>query len=130
MQFFIDNILLIFVLPLIAMAVAFVGKFFRFSFSRGTVVYSSITSTVIGLVYAVALYCYYHSGVVVEPFEISINWLRLGSLDVSIGILLDSVSTIFLLILMLISVAVQWFSASYMSEDKDFDLFYLLLMQS
>ena len=127
MQFFIDNILLIFVLPLIAMAVAFVGKFFRFSFSRGTVVYSSITSTVIGLVYAVALYCYYHSGVVVEPFEISINWLRLGSLDVSIGILLDSVSTIFLLILMLISVAVQWFSASYMSEDKDFDLFYLLL---
>ena len=68
MQFFIDNILLIFVLPLIAMAVAFVGKFFRFSFSRGTVVYSSITSTVIGLVYAVALYCYYHSGVVVEPF--------------------------------------------------------------
>ena len=126
MQFFIDNILLILILPLIAMAVAFVGKFFKFSFSRGTVVYSSITATVVGFIYAAALYFYYHSGVV-EPFEVSMNWLKLGSLNVSLGILIDSVSTTFLLILMLVSIAVQWYSASYMSEDKDFDLYYLLL---
>lgn len=126
MQFFIDNILLILILPLIAMAVAFVGKFFKFSFSRGTVVYSSITATVVGLIYAAALYFYYHSGVV-EPFEVSMNWLKLGSLHVSLGILIDSVSTTFLLILMLVSIAVQWYSASYMSEDKDYDLYYLLL---
>ncbi len=126
MQFFIDNILLILILPLMAMAVAFVGKFFKFSFSRGTVVYSSITATVVGLIYAAALYFYYHSGVV-EPFEVSMNWLKLGSLNVSLGILIDSVSTTFLLILMLVSIAVQWYSASYMSEDKDFDLYYLLL---
>lgn len=126
MQFFIDNILLILILPLIAMAVAFVGKFFQFSFSRGTVVYSSITATVVGFIYAAALYFYYHSGVV-EPFEVSMNWLKLGSLNVSLGLLIDSVSTTFLLILMLVSIAVQWYSASYMSEDKDFDLYYLLL---
>lgn len=126
MQFFIDNILLILILPLIAMAVAFVGKFFQFSFSRGTVVYSSITATVVGFIYAAALYFYYHSGVV-EPFEVSMNWLKLGSLNVSLGLLIDYVSTTFLLILMLVSIAVQWYSASYMSEDKDFDLYYLLL---
>ena len=126
MQFFIDNILLIFVLPLIAMVIAFVGKFFKFSFSRGTVVYSSITATLVGLIYAVALYFYYHSGTV-EPFEVSIDWLRLGGLNVSLGILLDEVSSLFLLILMLISIVVQWYSASYMAEDENFDLFYFLL---
>lgn len=126
MQFFIDNILLIFVLPLIAMVIAFVGKFFKFSFSRGTVVYSSIMATLVGLIYAVALYFYYHSGIV-EPFEISIDWLRLGGLNVSLGILLDEVSSLFLLILMLISIVVQWYSASYMTDDENFDLFYFLL---
>lgn len=126
MQFFIDNILLIFVLPLIAMAIAFVGQFFKFSFSRGTVVYSSITATFVGLIYAVALYFYYHLGTV-EPFEISIDWLRLGGLNVSLGILLDEVSSLFLLILMLISIVVQWYSASYMTDDENFDLFYFLL---
>lgn len=127
MQFFLDNILLIFILPLIAMVIAFVGKFFKFSFSRGTVVYSSITSTFIGLVFAIALYVYYHSFGVIEPFEVSVDWLRLGSLNVSLGILLDSVSTVFLLILMLISIVVQWYSASYMSDDENFDLYWFLL---
>ncbi len=126
MQFFIDNILLIFVLPLIAMVIAFVGKFLKFSFSRSTVVYSSIMATFVGLIYAVALYFYYHSGIV-EPFEISIDWLRLGGLNVSLGILLDEVSSLFLLILMLISIVVQWYSASYMTDDENFDLFYFLL---
>lgn len=127
MQFFIDNILLIFALPLIAMAIAFIGKFFKFSFSKGTVVYSSVTSTLVGLIYAVALYFYYHTGVTVEPTEFSMNWLRLGSLNVSLGILIDEVSTLFWLILMLISVVVQWYSASYMADDENFDLFYFLL---
>lgn len=127
MQFFVDNILLIFILPLIAMVIAFVGKFFKFSFSKGTVVYSSITATFIGLVYAVALYVYYHSFGTVESFEVAVDWLRLGSLNVSLGILVDSVSTTFLLILMLVSVIVQWYSASYLSEDENFDLFWFLL---
>lgn len=127
MQFFLDNILLIFVLPLIAMVIAFIGKFFKFSFSRGTVVYSSITSTFIGLVYAIALYVYYHSFGAVEPFEVSVDWLRLGALNVSLGILVDSVSTVFLLILMLVSIVVQWYSASYMSDDENFDLYWFLL---
>lgn len=126
MQFFVDNILLILILPLIAMVIAFIGKFFKFSFSRGTVVYSSVTATLVGLLFSVVLYFYYHCGVI-EPFEVSMNWLKLGSLNVSMGILVDSVSTAFLLILMLVSIAVQWYSASYMSEDKDFDLYYLLL---
>lgn len=127
MQFFVDNILLIFILPLIAMVIAFVGKFFRFSFSKGTVVYSSITATFIGLVYAIALYVYYHSFGTVEPFEVAVDWLRLGSLNVSLGIFVDSVSTTFLLILMLVSIIVQWYSASYLSEDENFDLFWFLL---
>lgn len=127
MQFFLDNILLIFVLPLIAMVIAFIGKFFKFSFSRGTVVYSSITSTFIGLIYAISLYVYYHSFGAVEPFEVSVDWLRLGSLNVSLGILVDSVSTVFLLILMLVSIVVQWYSASYMSDDENFDLYWFLL---
>ncbi len=127
MQFFLDNILLIFVLPLIAMVIAFIGKFFKFSFSRGTVVYSSITSTFIGLIYAIALYVYYHSFGAVEPFEVSVDWLRLGSLNVSLGILVDSVSTVFLLILMLVSIVVQWYSTSYMSDDENFDLYWFLL---
>lgn len=126
MQFFIDNILLIFVLPLIAMVVAFMGNFLKFSFSKSTVIYSSITSTFVGLVYAVVLYIYFH-GTTVEPFEFCIDWLKLDSINISFGILLDSVSTMFLLILMIISIAVQWYSASYMTEDKNIDLFYMLL---
>ncbi len=126
MQFFVDNILLIFVLPLIAMAIAFMGKFFKFSFSKSSVVYSSITSSFVGLIFAVALFICFH-GASVESCEFCFDWLKLGSFNISMGVLLDSVSTMFLLILMIISIAVQWYSASYMSDDEDFDLFFFLL---
>ena len=96
MQFFTENILLIFILPVIAAGLAFTARIFKYSVSENTVQFSAITASIISLIYAIALfYSYNIDGA--TTFEVSANWLNLGELSISFGVLTDKFSTLFFL---------------------------------
>lgn len=126
MQFFTDNILLIFILPLITAIIAFAGYVFKFAISKNTVTYCTLVSTFTGLFFAAGLY-YSYGYALSEPLELSIGWMRIGDLNISLGVLFDNISSLFLLILMLISLLVQWYSMSYMKDDNNFNLYFCYL---
>lgn len=123
MEFFTDNILLIFILSLLAAIIAFSGHFKKFSVSRNTIIFSSITANIVGLIFSAALFIMFFLKNT-EPFEMSIDWFRIGSLNLSVGVLADNISSVFLLILMLVSIIVQWYSAYYMKDESDEGLYF------
>lgn len=123
MEFFTDNILLIFILSLLAAIIAFTGHFKKFSVSRNTIIFSSITANIVGLIFSAALFVMFFLQNT-EPFEMSIDWFRIGSLNLSVGVLADNISSVFLLILMLVSIIVQWYSAYYMKDENDEGLYF------
>lgn len=119
MQFFTDNILLIFILPIIAAGLAFSAKIFKFSVSENTVKFSTITASVVSLVFASALFYSYNFGGV-SPFEIYTNWLRLGETNLSLGILIDKFSTIFFLGFAIIAFATNCLMVFKYKDDSKF----------
>ena len=123
MEFFTDNILLIFILSLLAAIIAFTGHFKKFSVSRNTIIFSSITANIVGLIFSVALFVMFFLQNT-EPFEMSVNWFRIGSLNLTVGVLADNISSVFLLLLMLVSIIVQWYSAYYMKDEIDEGLYF------
>ncbi len=119
MQFFTENILLIFILPVIAAGLAFAARIFKYSVSENTVKFSAITASIISLIYAVALfYSYNIDGA--TTFEISANWLNLGELSISFGVLIDKFSTLFFLAFAIITLVANCVMIKKFKDDEKF----------
>ncbi|MGN0015200.1 MAG: hypothetical protein ACI37T_07260, partial [Candidatus Gastranaerophilaceae bacterium] len=122
MSFFTENILLIFLLPLLSSVVAISANFSRFALSKKSVNLFSIFSAVVSLIFAFVLY--YNFGYMqAEPVEYSVNWLIINDLNFSIGLLFDNISVLFLLILTIINFIVKIYSISFLDGDKNYNLY-------
>ncbi len=122
MQFFTDNILLIFLLPLLTAIIAFTAHFFKFAISQKTVSVISTVTSIIGAIYAAALYYTYNN--CNEITEFSVGWLSIGDLTISAGLLLDNISATFLLILMIVNIIIQIYSSQYFNNQKNYNLYF------
>lgn len=126
MNFFTENILLIFLLPLLSSVMAISANFSKFALSKNTVNLFSIFSAIISLIFAAVLY--YNFGYMkAEPVDFSVNWFVIGDLNFSLGILFDDISVLFLLILTAINFIVRIYSVSYMCEEKNYNLYIAFL---
>lgn len=126
MQFLTDNILLIYVLPLIAVIVALTSYFFRFSVSRNSVKIISLISNIVALIFSSAL-LYMFMANPAEPAEAAFRWLNIGSLSVYLGFFVDKFAALYLFCLMLVGLVVQIISVKLLREDEKQELFYAFL---
>lgn len=61
------------------------------------------------------------------PFSYSFTWLRAGTVSVDASLYLDSLSSLMLVVVWIVSAAVQVYSLSYMSGDLRLDHYYAFL---
>jgi len=124
MNFFADNIFLILFLPLWIGLIILSGAFFKLTENRKTTVILTVLSSFTGLVFSLALF----NNIKISPvIENTFLWLTTGNFNIFLGTYIDSVSVVFLSILMLISLIVQIYSFSYMEDKKDFNRYFIYL---
>ncbi len=126
MDFFANNIFLIMFLPLWICLIIISGAFIRLTENRKMTAFLTSISTLTGLIFSIALFNYVKSPqpIVIED---SFSWLNIDNLNIYLGVLLDSTSAIFLVILMLISLLIQIYSYGYMKNKEEFSKYFIYL---
>ena len=126
MEFFANNILLIIFFPIWISLIIITSVIQQVSANRKMTLLFTLFSTFIGLIFALGLFKYvrFPNTLVIEK---NILWLPFESINLYIGTLIDSTSTSFLLILMIISFLIQLYSYGYMKDKKGFSKYYIYL---
>lgn len=126
MDFFTNNILLIMFLPLWVSLIIISGAFIKLTGNRKITVFLTTISTSIGLVFSTALFNHIKTP---QPLVIedAFSWLSIDNFNIFLGILLDSTSSVFLIILMLISLLIQIYSYGYMKDKEEFNKYFIYL---
>lgn len=126
MDFFANNIFLIMFLPLWICLIIISGAFIRLTENREMTAFLTSISTLTGLIFSIALFNHIKSPqpIVIED---SFSWLNIDNLNIYLGVLLDSTSAIFLVILMLISLLIQIYSYGYMKDKEEFSKYFIYL---
>ncbi len=117
-----DNISLIIFLPFWIFLVIMCGRFFSVYVNRNIINVITILSSGLGI-----FVCGYELRHFSETIEWTHQFLRIQDFSLFFGIHVDKMSLIFATVLLLISFAVQLFSASYMKEEKKYYRFFALL---
>ncbi len=126
MEFFVNNILLILFLPLWIILIILSGILFKITENRKITTILTLLSTLTGLIFAISLFNFIKTNP--QPvFEYSFPWLITDNISIFMGTYVDSISSIFLVILMLISFLVQIYSYGYMKDKQGFDRYFILL---
>ncbi len=107
---------LIFLLPLASFLV--IGLFVRPLLGSGAraagwVTISAIAGSLVLSIWALASVASNHGAVEFEPH----TWLTVGSLDISVGIVLDGLTAVMLLVVTSVSLLIQIYSTAYMKGD-------------
>lgn len=126
MEFITDNILLIVFLPVWVSLILVLNANSGFMESKRLTSFLTIASTTVGLIFSLCLMWNFMS-TGAPSIEDKFLWLSAGSLNFYFGVLLDKVSTLFLIILMSVSLIVQIYSHSYMHKYKNFSRYYIYL---
>ena len=126
MDFFANNIFLIMFLPIWICLIIISGAFIRLTENKKMTAFLTSISTLTGLVFSIALFNDIKSP---QPIiiEDSFSWLNIDNLNIYLGVLLDSTSAIFLVILMLISLLIQIYSYGYMKNKEEFNKYFIYL---
>ena len=126
MDFFVNNIFLIMFLPLWICLIIISGAFIRLTENRKMTAFLTSISTLTGLIFSIALFNHIKSPqpIVIED---SFSWVNIDKLNINLGVLIDSTSAIFLVILMLISLLIQIYSYGYMKNKEEFSKYFIYL---
>ncbi|MBQ2644348.1 hypothetical protein IJG14_02085 [bacterium] len=124
MNFLANNILFIYFFPTLAVFVAFLAHFVKYSISSNKVMLFSIISSLFELIISTSLIHTFIFDKNIEPFSNSISWFNISNLNISLGILIDKFSSVFLLILFIIAIIVQIFSFILLKNDKNINLYF------
>lgn len=122
MSFFVNNILLIFILPLIAASVAFAAHFFKFTISEKSVKFLSVLFNIVTLVFSFVFVYYFYTNTDAEPIQTCIDWFKIDNISISFGILADKISSIFLFAISLISLIVQIVLIKFLKNNNKINL--------
>ncbi len=123
MDFVIDNILIIYILPFVFAAFCFALHFIKIDAPKKLLAVISMAISAIQAVFAGILF-YLCNFTAFETPDISAEWFRFADSAVFFGVFIDNISVLFLLIFSLVILAVHWYSASYEKIDKDIPLFF------
>ena len=87
--------------------------------------------SIIGSTLVLSLYIFYHVIVLghghFHPINISVGWITTSALSVSLGIYVDSITSIMLCVVSLISFLVHLYSTEYMKGDKRYLRYFAFL---
>lgn len=119
------NILLVLFLPVWVCLFILVNNFVKFTDTRKLTYFFTLFSTSIGLLFSSCLL--YSTLPVRKIIENSLLWFQYDNLSVYFGVYIDSVSALFLFILMCVSFAVHLFSYGYMKNDENFHKYFIYL---
>jgi NADH-quinone oxidoreductase subunit L len=109
-------------LPLVAFAVTALGTR---RFQRATAAISIGAISIALLMAGWLLYC--QSVLSPGAVEVDFPWLHAGSVRISVGVLIDPLTSLMLLVVTGVSLLVQVYSLGYMKGDKGFSRFYSYL---
>lgn len=126
MEFFVNNILLTMFFPIWISLVIITSVVFKISSNRKMTLLFTLISTFIGLIFSLGLFKYVRipNTLIIEK---NILWMPFESLNFYIGTLIDSTSTSFLMILMIVSFLIQLYSYGYMKDKRGFSKYYIYL---
>ena len=126
MNFFTNNIFLIMFLPIWISLIIISGAYIRLTENRKMTVFLTSISTLTGLIFSIFLFNHIKSPqpIVIED---SFSWINIDKLNINLGVLIDSTSAIFLVILMLISLLIQIYSYGYMKNKEEFNKYFIYL---
>lgn len=125
MEFYADNILLIVFLPVWVCLIIISGIIFKITESKKLTLLLTLLSTFTGLIFSLNILNYVKTNNLV--LEKNFLWLSTGEINLYFGVLTDSTSAIFIVLLMLISFIVQLYSYGYMKDKDDFRKYYVYL---
>src|SRR5690349_18503630 len=90
---------------------------------------AAIAITAIGVSFVCAVGAFLHqlNAAPGAPHVETITWLKTGTLDLSVGLLLDPLSAVMLVVVTTVAVMVQVYSLGYMAGEKSLGRFYAYL---
>lgn len=126
MNFILQNIWTIAILPLLVFLFIVLGNKLLEHLDRKIAMFLSIGTTVLGLIFSIVavVYCVFDT---TQNFEESVIWLNIGNFNFSFGYIIDELSSMMMLIVTSISLAVQVFSHKYMGNDDSYTRFFAYL---
>ena len=122
MDFFADNILIVFVLPLLAGVISLLAYIFKYVFSNKTVNILTTISNLTGLVFSIFIFRYLVLNNV-QDIGTSVNWFKIENLNFVLGVYADKISLVFLFVLMASCLAIHYFSLKYLIKDPKYCLY-------
>lgn len=126
MEFFAENLYTVILIPFWASLLILLGKLFGVVNSKKVINIISLCAALYCLIFSIGAFACtaLQKGYV---FENSVSFLDISKFNFSIGTFVDGVSTWMLLLAVVISLAVQIYSFSYMKHDKSYVRFFAYL---
>jgi len=121
MNFFAENIYIIFVIPLIVGLLCLFSYFFKYSFSKKTLSVVTILSDIATIIFSSTV-LYYILQNNLQDIESSVNWFKIGDLNFVLGVYSDKLSSLFLISTLLITLAIHYFYFKYVPKDERYNL--------
>ena len=125
MEFFADNILLIFLLPLITSCLCLFTYVFNIV-SFGMINRFSFLSGITGLIFSAGLFKYILVQNIQEV-QCSLNWISVNNFIIEGGIYADKLSVLFLTVFMIVGIAVLFYSFRDIPRNRKYPLFLLYI---
>ena len=123
MDFVVDNILLIYVLPLVLAVFCFVLHFIKIVIPQQIFSFLSTLSAVVQLLFAVILFGLCNFSTFEIP-DLSVEWFRISDSAMFLGAYIDKISSFLLLIFTVMFISVLWHSFSDKRYSPNTSLFY------
>lgn len=126
MDFILQNIWTIAILPFLVFLFIILGYKLLEHLDKKVAMFLTIGTTVFGLIFSIfaLIYCIFDTA---QSYEESIVWLNIGSFNFSFGYIIDELSSMMLVIVTTISLAVQIYSHQYMKNDESYRRFFAYL---
>ena len=126
MDFFIENIYLIILLPIWISLIIGLNNAGNFSHSKKSTLILTLASTFIGFLFSSALLYQFNLNSQMT-IENSFEWIKFNNFSINLGIFVDKIAAIFLFTLMTISFIVHIYSYGYMKDQQSFHRFFIYL---
>ncbi|HAF32096.1 MAG TPA: NADH-quinone oxidoreductase subunit L, partial [Anaerovibrio sp.] len=124
-DFALEHAWLIPLLP--AMAFVIIGMITR-SYGKLSAAIAVCMSFISFLLSSGVTYALVNYGISVEqPFVQQLNWMHIGSVSISMGVLIDPLTAMMLMVVSTVSLLVQIYSVGYMKGDKGYGRFFAFL---
>ncbi len=126
MDFIANNIYIVLFLPIWVILVLLLNLMTDFVENKRLTSFLTMASTFVGLCFSIGLlfYFYYDKGTSVEDNSL---WFSTGNTNLYFGYLVDKISSLFLFVLMFVSLLVQLYSHGYMAKDANYTRYYMYL---